>query len=88
MGYAHPIQIENTTFRKPVSVSTWRGQWQLTPSTGPIRVGVFVSSPEDGNRSNFPERCFLAVYNYERGTKPMPSDSEYYTPSSEPFSLL
>jgi hypothetical protein len=22
MGYAHPIQIENTTFRKPVSVST------------------------------------------------------------------
>jgi hypothetical protein len=55
---------------------------------GPNRLGVPLTSPKDGNRPGF--RCcvfwFLEYQLMDRVQKP--SNSECYTPSSEPFIIL
>jgi hypothetical protein len=59
----------------------------LDLSKGPIRVGVFLPLPEDGNRSSvqLPKRLFSSYLEFRTiGKVQKPSDSECYTPSSEP----
>jgi hypothetical protein len=58
----------------------------LLLSKGSIRVGVFLSSPEDGNRHSFQNVVFYSSLEYRTMDKfHKPNDSECYTPSWEPF---
>jgi hypothetical protein len=53
---------------------------------GPNRGGVSISSPEGGNRSSFRRVVFSSLFEFRTIDKVLkPSNSEYYTPSSETF---
>jgi hypothetical protein len=59
---------------------------KLALSKGPNRVGVALSSSEDGNRSSFRNVVFsiyLELRTMDKVHKP--ADFECYTPWSEPF---
>jgi hypothetical protein len=43
---------------------------RLALSKGPKRVGVSLSLPEDGNRSNFQNVCFLVFVIPDNGQSP------------------
>jgi hypothetical protein len=55
---------------------------------GPNRVGVFLASPEDGNRFSFRNVVFSSCFEYGTMDKDhKASDSECYILSSEPYRL-
>jgi hypothetical protein len=53
---------------------------------GHNRIGVSLPSPEEGNRSSFRNVVFYSYLEFRTMNKVQkPSDSDCYTPSSEPF---
>jgi hypothetical protein len=66
---------------------TWVVQWlRLALSKGPNKVDVSLPSPEDRNRPSFRNIVFSTYLEFLTMAKiHKPSDSEWYTPSSEPL---
>jgi hypothetical protein len=61
---------------------------RLALSKGLNRVGLFLSSPKDGNRSNFSKAVFSSYLEFWAMDKVhKPSDSECYTSTLEYFRI-
>jgi hypothetical protein len=63
-------------------------QWfRSALSKGPIKVDVFLPSPEDGNRSSFRNVVFLSLESLTMNKAQTRSNSACHTTSSEAFKL-